>query len=71
MIGMPGFQAPNSRLKLSEMRLTSAGAEKRIKKIALITENVILGTHALERMAERGIDDIDVFRISNFTVGTE
>lgn len=45
------------------MRLTAAIAEKRIKEIALTTENVILGTHALKRMAERGIDDIDVFRV--------
>lgn len=38
-------------------------AEKRIQQIALVTENVILGHHALERMAEREIFDVDVFRV--------
>lgn len=45
------------------MRLTAAVAQKRIREIALKTENVILGTHARERMSEREIFDIDVFRV--------
>lgn len=45
------------------MRLTAAIAEKRIRQIALISENVILGAHALERMEEREIHDVDVFRV--------
>jgi Domain of unknown function (DUF4258) len=63
MIGMPKSQTPNSSLKVAEMRLTAAVAEKRIKQIALTTENVIFGTHALERMAEREIFDVDVFHV--------
>ena len=35
------------------MTLTAAVAEKHIRQIALVTENVTLGNHALERMAER------------------
>jgi Domain of unknown function (DUF4258) len=45
------------------MRLTAAVAQKRIREIAQITENVILGTHARERMHEREIFDVDVFRV--------
>ena len=48
---------------VTEMRLTSSIAEKRIREIALVTENVILGTHARERMREREIFDVDVFRV--------
>jgi Domain of unknown function (DUF4258) len=45
------------------MRLTVAVAQKRIREIAQKTENVILGTHARERMSEREIFDVDVFRV--------
>jgi hypothetical protein len=45
------------------MRLTAAVAEKRIREIALVSENVILSTHARKRMVERDIFDVDVFRI--------
>lgn len=45
------------------MRLTAAAAEKRIREIAVVSENVILGTHARERMEEREIFDVDVFRV--------
>ena len=62
MIVMPKLSAPKPVSKLTELRLTAAVAEKRIRQIALVTENVILGTHALERMAEREIFDVDVFR---------
>ncbi|MBI5912643.1 MAG: DUF4258 domain-containing protein [Betaproteobacteria bacterium] len=43
--------------------MTAAIAQKRIREIAQKTENVILGTHARERMSEREILDIDVFRV--------
>lgn len=45
------------------MTLTAAVAQKRIREIAQKTENVILGNHARERMSEREIFDIDVFRV--------
>ena len=63
MIVMPKSPAPKPDSKLTELRLTAAVAEKRIRQIALVTENVILGTHALERMTEREIFDVDVFRV--------
>lgn len=44
------------------MRLTAAVAEARIRMIAQDSENVILGTHARQRMREREIFDVDVFR---------
>ena len=58
MIGMI-----EKRAKISPMRLTAAVAEKRIREIAKTSENVILGTHARERMQEREILDVDVFRV--------
>lgn len=58
MIGM------SKRAKIvTAMRLTAAVAEKRIHEIAKKTENVLLGTHARERMVERGFLDVDVFRV--------
>jgi hypothetical protein len=45
------------------MRLTAAIAEKRIRKIAEVSENVLLSTHAREQMAAREIFDVDVFRV--------
>ena len=63
MIGIPKSPAPKPDSKLTELRLTAAVAEKRIRQIALVTENVILGTHALERMTEREIFDVDVFHV--------
>lgn len=56
MIGM-------SNKTVTAMRLTATVAQKRIREIAQVTENVILGTHARERMAEREIFDVDVFRV--------
>lgn len=43
--------------------LTAAVAQARIREISKISENVILGTHARERMHEREIFDVDVFRV--------
>jgi len=44
------------------VRMTIAVALKRIREIAQTTANVIFSTHALERMEEREILDIDVYR---------
>ena len=54
---------PESKNVVMVMRLTAGVAEKRIREIARVTENVILGTHARERMIERELFDVDVFRI--------
>jgi len=45
------------------MRLTAAIAEKRIHAAAKDSQNVVLGNHARDRMLERDIFDVDVFRI--------
>ena len=52
-----------SKNVVTVMRLTASVAEKRIRGIAQVTENVILGNHARERMIERELFDVDVFRI--------
>jgi hypothetical protein len=52
-----------SKSSVSQMRLTPGVAQSRIRKIAHDSENVILGNHARERMVEREIFDVDVFRI--------
>ena len=52
-----------TKTKVTEMRLTSAIAEKRIHEIAMVTGNVILGKHAMDRMSERDITDADVFKV--------
>lgn len=44
-------------------RLTVAQAERRIRAIAADTANIKWSFHALERMEERGIPDVDVLRI--------
>ena len=49
--------------KVAIYRLTTAMAEKRIKALAAKTENIGWGFHALERMDERGIYDVDVLRV--------
>ena len=59
---MPRPHPPKASAKVTGITLTTAVAEKRIRQIALVTENVILGNHALERMAEREIYDIEVLR---------
>jgi hypothetical protein len=46
----------------ASVRMTAAVAQIRIREIAQVTANVIFGTHALARMAERDIDDVDVYR---------
>lgn len=54
--------APPSR-KVTRYRLTSAIAEKRIKSLAEISDNIAWSFHALQRMSEREIFDADVLRI--------
>lgn len=48
---------------VSKLRLTQAVAQERIRKIALTSLNVILGTHAKERMVERDIVRHDIDRV--------
>lgn len=48
---------------LTQFRLTTAVAEKRIREAAASSSRVIFGNHARERMREREIDEIDVLRI--------
>ena len=48
---------------ITQMRLTSRVAEKRIKELAQHSDNIIIGNHARERMVERGIDDHDVLKV--------
>lgn len=59
MIGMA--EPPKSNV--AEMRLTTGVAQSRIRKIAENSDGVILGNHARDRMVEREILDIDVFRV--------
>ena len=46
-------------------------AEKRIREAANAPGEVVVGTHARERMLEREIDDVDVLRVlrGGFIVG--
>ena len=50
------------KMNVVPMRMTAAVAQKRIREIAKTTANVIIGNHALERMEEREILDIDIYR---------
>ncbi len=45
------------------MRLTVGIAQKRIRDLAAVTENVILSNHARDRMREREIFDVDVLKV--------
>ncbi len=49
--------------KVAKIRLTQASAQERIRNIAKVSSNVILGTHAKERMADREIVRHDVDRV--------
>jgi hypothetical protein len=49
--------------KVATFRLTPAIAEKRIREIAAVTGKIKWSFHALERMEEREIHDVDVLRI--------
>ena len=48
---------------VTEFRLTSGEATRRIHAIAKMSEKVSFGKHARERMAERGIVDSQVFEV--------
>ncbi len=48
---------------VTQFRLTPAVAEQRIKKLATDTANIDWSLHALERMDQRGIYDVDVLRV--------
>ncbi|WP_170866036.1 DUF4258 domain-containing protein [Rhizobium sp. NFR03] len=52
---------PNS--SIAQFRLTSRLAEERIHAAAKQSGNVIFGDHALDRMEERGIPDVQVLDI--------
>ena len=49
--------------KGTPFRMTAAVAEKRIRAAAALSGNVIIGLHALERMEQRDIFDVQVFEI--------
>ena len=57
------MQRRKSDPKISEYRLTAAIAEKRIRSLALTSDKVAWSHHALERMVEREILDVDVLRV--------
>lgn len=50
-------------IKVSKIRLTRAIAQQRIRELANESSNVILGTHAKERMGDREILRRDVDRV--------
>lgn len=57
--------ADDKPLKTSvvQYRLTIAMAQKRIREAATESGNIIFGNHALERMEQRGIYDVQVLEI--------
>ncbi len=48
---------------VTNFRLTSGEATRRIHETAKRTDNVFFGDHALERMEERGITDAQVYEV--------
>ena len=51
-----------SQENVEKFRIRPERAQKEIKRLAENSENIKWSRHALERMEERGIDDIDVLR---------
>lgn len=49
--------------KVVKMQMTPAKAQSRVRELAVDSCNVILSDHALERMEERDIPDVDVYRV--------
>jgi hypothetical protein len=49
--------------KVTRLRITAEVALRQIRAAAAVSANVILGTHAKERMAERDISKRDVYRV--------
>lgn len=54
---------PPKPATVAKMALTADRAQERIRKIAIKSCDVILTDHALIRMGQRGITDIEVHRI--------
>jgi uncharacterized protein DUF4258 len=54
---------PPRSVNVTAYRLTRAVAEARIRSLAADSDNVIFGTHCLERMDQRGIVDTQVLEI--------
>lgn len=48
---------------VARLRLSASRAQEIIQERALDADNIVWSVHALERMDERGIYDIDVLRI--------
>ncbi|HXF90178.1 MAG TPA: DUF4258 domain-containing protein [Xanthobacteraceae bacterium] len=48
---------------MTNFRLTAREATRRIHETAKKTEDVIFGTHALDRMEERSITDAQVYEV--------
>lgn len=57
------MRKPTREPVVASYRLTAGMAEKRIRGLALETENIRWGIHALDRMTERGIFDVLVLRV--------
>ena len=53
----------NSGRGVAPFKFGRATAQQRIRDLADNDNNIIWGDHALERMGERGIDDIVVLRV--------
>ncbi len=52
----------NKRKSGLAFQITAAKAQHHIRDLAQVTENIKFTLHAMERMDERGIDDVDVMR---------
>lgn len=48
---------------VTRFRLTAARAQEMVRERAEDSDNIVWSTHALERMEQRGIYDVDVIRI--------
>lgn len=59
LIGMKSENEP----RILPMRMTVTIAQKKIRELARVTENIIFTNHAIERMEERDITDFEVYDI--------
>jgi len=48
--------------KITQFRISPERAQEQIRKLAAASGNIKWSRHALQRMEERGFDDIDVLR---------
>jgi hypothetical protein len=62
---------PPPHQPVTNFRLTPGMAEQRVRATAKDSDNVIFSEHALERMEERGFDDIQVLEILRTGMVTE